>query len=161
MVPLGPKSTFSWIFKGRAPRNPVSPRFGSKGVPIHSPPVVLLSRWKEETASQRQTASQRDQTDPASQPERPDSQTRADRERQTDRADRQSRFPVRQDGRPPGGPDGRPLCLLFFNGKEGRLDLAPRFARPGAASGAKRRERVAGAVRESRTGFTRGYRKIC
>ena len=66
-----------------------------KGVPIHSPPVVVLSRWKEET----------DQTRPDRQP---DSQTDTpDRQRQTEQTEPARQPDRRMDG-PPAASDGRP-----------------------------------------------------
>ena len=82
---------------------PVPNRFGSLVDPIHSPPIDLLSRWKEETDSPDQSQSQTRQTEPA----------RPDRQRQTE-PDRQSPDPRQTDGRPPGGL-GRPAHWLGFH----------------------------------------------
>ena len=140
-------------------------RFGSKGVPIHSPPVDLLSRWlkKSQTEqSQSQPESQTGQPEPdrlARQTDRASQRDRQTQPSQTDRAaDRQTEpDPSQTDGRPPGGL-GRParLAVCSINGKEGRVGQSVvrlEARRSGAASGAKRREQVAGAVRGSRTGI--------
>ena len=114
------------------------PRFGSKGVPIRSSPVVVLSRWKEKTARQS----------PDSQPDSPDSQSQPERARQTE-SRQTERFPVRQRRtapRRPGGPDGRPAwlsCSLMAR-KEGRKGRHGRRAlRCGLSAGAPRAARSA------------------
>ena len=74
-------------------------RFGSPGDPIHSQPVDLLSRWKEETEREQELASQ----------------TAREPARQTDRLARARLARARQtDGRPPGGL-GRPAHWLVFH----------------------------------------------
>ena len=104
-------------------------------------------------AKRRQSQSQ---TEPAREPDR----ARADRDR-ADRARQTDRFPDR--GRTAGGPrTAGPAGWLFID-RQGRrlaevgLAGCPRSRGPaGAASGAKRRERVAEGPRGSRTGATRG-----
>ena len=98
--------------------------FGSKGVPIHSQPVDLLSRWPKKTESQTR------QSQRARQPDQ--------RDRETERADRQrDSQPDRTDG--PGGL-GRPALVVWFFDRQGRKGGAWRLQRLRSSGGRERRE---------------------
>ena len=144
--PLRSQMAYSWILKGCAVKNPVSTSIWIEGCPDSQ----LTCRCAPQDGPRRQRA--RPQTG------QPESQTEPEQpERQRDRAEPdRERFPAR--GRTPPRPrTAGPVWCSLMARKEGRKDV-----RPGvesvvrAASGAKRRERVARGASGSRTGFTRG-----